>query len=108
MHEFLEPWLQVRQGWDVREASVAEGGSVVSLGGREPAKDPRQPVVVVVLGELGQCGLGMSEAREALAVEDLGLQDVPEGFDLAIRPRRVDLGAQVPDAQSRGAVCQTR
>ena len=43
--------------------------------------------------------LGRDEVREVLAVEHLGLEDGPEGLDLAIGPGRVDLGADVTDRQ---------
>src|SRR5712691_766291 len=99
MHQLLEPGLEMIQGGDVLKASVVEWGSVVSLGRSEPAQDPRQPVIVVVLGELGQGRLRVGEAGKGLAVEHLGLEDVPEGFDLAVGPRRADLRAQMPNAQ---------
>src|SRR5690348_6780447 len=56
-------------------------------------------MVVVVVGEASEGDLGVLKAGEALAVEDLGLEDVPEGFDLAVGPGRVDLGPEVLDMQ---------
>src|SRR5437660_675749 len=102
----VKPGLQVSQGRDVLKAPVSEGRSVVALGRSQPTQHTRQSVVVVVLGEFGEGSLGVSEARETLTVEDLGLEDVPKGFDFAVGPRRADLGAQVPDAKIAQALAE--
>ena len=87
------------QGWDVLEAAVGEGSAVVALGRGQPAQNLAQSVVVVVLREAIQGSFSRGQAGEAFPIQDFGLQDVPEGFDLAVRPRRGDLGAEVPDVE---------
>src|SRR5258708_38518496 len=87
------------QGWYVLEATIGEGGAVVTLGRRPPAQHATEPVVVVVLNEAGQSGLSVGHAGEALSVQDLSLEHRPKSLDLAVGPRRADLGAQVLDVQ---------
>src|SRR2546423_772567 len=74
------------QGWDVLEAAVGEGSAVVALGRGQPAQNLAQSVVVVVLREAIQGSFSRGQAGEALPIQDFGLQDVPEGFDLAVLP----------------------
>src|ERR1700730_7500202 len=106
IHDLLEPALQVGQGGDVLEATVGERGAVVTLGGSEPVEGAAQPVVVVVLDEASQRHLRFGEAGEALAIEDLLLQHAPEGFDLAVGPRRTDLSSQVLDVEVAQALTE--
>src|SRR2546428_3082795 len=89
----------MRWSSNVLKTSVGEGCAVVTFGRSQPAQDARQPVVAVVLGEPGQSGFSVAKAGEPLTVENFGLEDVPKGFDLAVCPRRADLGAQVPDSK---------
>src|SRR5919108_59814 len=84
---------------DVVEATVGEGRAVVALGRGDPAEDAAEPVVVVVPNETGQRLLGIGETGKALPIEDFGLEHSPKGLDLAIGPRRADLGAKVIDVQ---------
>src|SRR6266545_1628660 len=107
-HDLLEPGFQVSQGGDVLKALVGERSAVVTLGRGDPAKNPTETVVVVVLGKTGQGLLGGGQAGEALAVEDLGLEDVPEGLDLAVGPGRRDLRSQMPDMKLLKAFAETR
>jgi hypothetical protein len=79
---------------------------VVSLGGSEPVEGAAQPVVVVALDEASQGYLGLGEAGEALAIENLLLQHSPEGFDLAVGPGRADLGTQVLDTEVSQALTE--
>src|SRR5260370_17026755 len=97
MHDLFEPRLQMTQGGDVLEALVGERGAVVALGGSDPAQDPAEAVIVVVLGKTGEGLLGGSQTGEALAVENLSLEDVPEGLHLAVCPGGSDLGSPRPD-----------
>src|SRR5438093_4070931 len=87
------------QSGDVLEATVGEGRAVMALGRCAPADLTVQPVVVVIAGELRQCGLGIVQRAEHFSVQDLALERRPEGFDLPVRPGRVDLGADLPDLQ---------
>src|SRR3984893_830896 len=94
------------QGWDVLEAAVGEGSPFVALGRVHPPKNLAQPVVVVVLREASQGSFSLRQAGEAFPIQDFGLQDVPEGFDLAVRPRRGDLGAEMPDVEFGQALAE--
>src|SRR6266508_2817767 len=95
----LQPRLQMLERRDVVEAAVAKGRAVEALGRSEPADLAVEPVVVVVANVLGQGRLGLCQRAEDLAVEDLRLEDAPEALDLAVRPGRVHLGADVADVQ---------
>ena len=97
--EILQPVIEVGQRGDVLEAAVGEGCPVVALAGGAPLDLAVQAVVVVVTGETLQRRLGVLECAEDLAVEDLALERGPEGLDLPIRPRRVDLRADVADLE---------
>src|SRR6266511_2659751 len=104
----LQPPLQMCEGGDVLEATVAEGRAVEALGRREPADLAVQAVVVVVANVLGQGRLGLGQRPEDLAVEDLGLEDAPEALDLAVGPGRVHLGTDVADVQLLQAFAEAR
>src|SRR5260370_14164666 len=108
IHDRLEPRLKVRQSGQVLKATVGERGSVITLAGRQPADDARETVVVVVLGESCQSGFGVAEAGETLAVEDFRLEDVPKSLDLAIGPRRGDLGPQVLNVELPQSLAKER
>lgn len=90
------------------EAVVGERSAVVALGRSYPAENPTEAVVVVVLGKAGQSLLGNAQTGEALSVENLGLEDVPEGLDFAVGPGRRDLRSQVPDMKLLEAFAETR
>ncbi len=99
IHDLLKRALKVLKGGDVLEAAVGEPRAVVSLGWSEPFEGSADPVVVVVLTNRARA-TSVAEAGDALTVEDLLLEHAPEGFDVAVCPRRADLGAQVLDAES--------
>src|SRR6266545_641787 len=107
-HDLFEPGFQMGQGRDVLKALVGERSAVITLSRSDPAKNSAEAVVVVVLGKSGQGLLGSSQTGEALAVENLSLEDVPESLDLAIGPGRADLGSQVPDAELLEALAEPR
>ena len=81
------------------EASVDKRCAVVPLAGRQPAKRSAEPVVVVVVREGTKRRLGIDKGTEELAVQNLGLEDVPEGLNFAVGPRSADLGPDVTDVQ---------
>lgn len=62
--------------------------AVVSLGGRDPAEDAAEAMVVVIGHEARQSDLGLAQAAEELTVEHLSLEHQPEGLDRAVRPVR--------------------
>src|SRR6266851_2408485 len=97
--KILQPAFEVHQRGDVLEAAVGERCPVVALAGGAPIDLAMQAVVVVVAGEALQRRLGVRECAEDLAVEDLALERGPKGLDLPVRPRRVDLGADVADLE---------
>src|SRR5437588_4552816 len=93
---------------DVLEPLVGEGSAVVARGWGDPAEDPAEPVIVVVLRKARQGLFGGGQAGEALAVEHLSLEDVPEGLNLAVGPGRRDLCSQVADMELLKALAETR
>src|SRR5437660_10660986 len=93
---------------DVLEPLVGEGSAVVALGWGDPAEDPAEPVIVVVLRKARQGLFGGGQAGEALAVEHLSLEDVPEGLNLAVGPGRRDLCSRVRDMGRLKALADTR
>jgi len=98
-HQLGEPTLQVVERWHAFEAAGGEWRSVEAFGRRVPVELAVEPVVVVVGREMGEPIGGCVKRPEDLAVEELRLEDPPEALDLAVRPGRVHLGPQVPDAQ---------
>jgi len=98
-HQLREPVLQVLERRDVLEAPVGEGRAVPALGRGLPAELAVEAVVVVVQREAHEALVRGRRRGEDLAVEQLGLEDAPEALDLAVRPGRVDLGADVPDME---------
>jgi len=89
----------MREGEDVRKASIEERRPVEALGGRDPTESAAEAMVVVVGHEAHEGRFRLAHAAEALSIEHLGLEDQPKGPDLAVRPRRVDLGSEVIDVQ---------
>jgi hypothetical protein len=91
---------------DVVEAAIGEGRGVVPLGRRAPVDLAVQAVVVVVAGEALEGGVG--QRAEHFTVEDLALEGRPERLDLAVGPRRVDLGADVADLEVAQRLAEAR
>ncbi len=71
---------------DVLETSVSKRRPIVALGGRDPAENAAESMVVVVLNKASEGRLGIGKASEALPIEHFGLKDRPEGFDLCAWP----------------------
>lgn len=75
------------------QAAVGERCAVEAFGGGVPVELAVEAMQVVVAGVGLDGRLGRRQIRQALTVEHLGLQDGPERLDVAVGPRRVDLGA---------------